>query len=106
MPQDRVLAAIIRVTFDAARQLYEQSDADVFRPVDLDDARCREPRASRRLSAEPMQSAPCPRVEEIVWSSLTKVKPRSRMRSARSDLPDPEGPVMSTARPPLATVVA
>jgi hypothetical protein len=41
-----------------------------------------------------------------VWSSLTSVKPRSSSRSARSDLPDPEGPVMRTARPSIATVLA
>jgi hypothetical protein len=42
----------------------------------------------------------------IVWSSLTSVNPRSSSRSARSDLPEPEGPVMSTARPSAATVLA
>ena len=42
----------------------------------------------------------------MVWSSLTRTKPRSSRRSARSDLPAPDGPVMSTARPSVATVLA
>ena len=44
---------------------------------------------------------PC--LRRMVRSSLTKVKPRSSMSNARSDLPEPDGPAMSTARPSMAT---
>jgi hypothetical protein len=49
---------------------------------------------------------PSPSRRTIVWSSLTRVKPRSSRRKARSDLPAPDGPMIRTARPSIATALA
>ena len=54
--------------------------------------------------AEAIRRSPTRRT--IVWSSLTRTNPRSSRRSARSDLPEPEGPEIITARPSSATVLA